>query len=562
MAFPSFGGFNSSTQSQQPAFGYASTQSSFNFGGGAFGQGAQQPQQPTFGQGGQQGGFGYGQSTAPTFGAGAFGAGSKTQGTGFGFGGLQGQQQAQTQSAFGFGGGFQANTTAAPAFNAFAQTRTAAPTFGFGGFGGFGNTSTKSTTSFTFNQPSQQPQGVFGAQQTQSAFTGFGGAAATTTSAPAFGGGFGGFGGSSTSAGTGLSTGFGGFGGFGATTSTTSAFPSAFGQTTAAAFSFNPSQSGGLASASSGFSFNAPGTGFAGGSAFGNKSVGSGFGQTRATGTFAFGNTGGLGLGGTGRGVGGAQQPQTVYEQLRSIMNSWDPKSPESKFQTYLYNMVHPNEAAQHIPPADRPRKLWDEAQANNPDRTCLVPALMTNFEDLQKRLTHQESAATTCKATIDKLSKEIDGMEEIHNMQTLITLENYKRKYMQLTQRIISLMIKLQLKHLRNTAVSVEEQQLQAEIEKLNHDLKGPNQKVSQLKMQSSILKTQMMPSSGIKQKYEVVDGKEMEALVRVLAEEQTGIAHVIETVQKDSDDVQKMSNELIGEQMGMNMITDTVSR
>ena len=31
-----------------------------------------------------------------------------------------------------------------------------------------------------------------------------------------------------------------------------------------------------------------------------------------------------------------------------------------------------------------------------------LVPALMTNFEDLQKRLTHQESAATTCKATID----------------------------------------------------------------------------------------------------------------------------------------------------------------
>jgi len=76
--------------------------------------------------------------------------------------------------------------------------------------------------------------------------------------------------------------------------------------------------------------------------------------------------------------------------------------------------------------------------------------------------------------------------------------------------------MIKLQLKHLRNTSVSVEEQQLQAEIEKLNHDLKGPSQKVSQLKMQCSILRTQM-PSGEVKQKYEVVDEKEMEALVKV---------------------------------------------
>ncbi|CAG8591098.1 3642_t:CDS:2 [Paraglomus brasilianum] len=545
MAFPSFGGFNSSTQSQQPTFGFASTQSSFSFG-------AQQPQQPTFGafgqggQGGVQGGFGFGQSTAPTFGGGAFGAGSKTQGTGYGFGGLQGQQgqQAQTQGTYGFGGGFQANTTAAPAFNAFGQTRTTTPAFG--GFGGYGNTNTKPTTSFTFNQQSQQPLGMFGAQQTQSAFTGYGGAAATT-SAPTFGG-FGGFGGSSASVGAGLSGGFGGYGGFGASTSTASgsAFPSAFGQTTAATtFSFNPTQSSGLAPASSAFSFNTPGLGFGGAGAFGNKSgfgVGSGFGQNRTTGTFGM----------------GVQQPQTVYEQLRSIINSWDPKNPESKFQTYLYNMVHPNEAAQHIPPTDRPRKLWDEAQANNPDRTCLVPALMTNFEDLQKRLAHQESAATTCKATIDKLGKEIDQMEETHNLQTLITLENYKRKYMQLTQRIIS----LQLKHLRNTPVSVEEQQLQAEVEKLNHDLKGPSQKVSQLKMQCSIMKTQMMPSGGIKQKYEVVDEREMEALVKVLTEEQTGIAHVIETVQKDLDDVQKMSNELIGEQMGTNMITDNVSR
>src|SRR5437870_18107 len=77
--------------------------------------------------------------------------------------------------------------------------------------------------------------------------------------------------------------------------------------------------------------------------------------------------------------------------------------------------------------------------------------------------------------------------------------------------------MIKLQIKHLRNTSVSVEEQQLQAEIEKLNHDLKGPSQKVSQLKMQCSIMKTQMMPSGGIKQKYEVVDEREMDALVKV---------------------------------------------
>lgn len=372
---------------------------------------------------------------------------------------------ATQQPSTGFGPfGQQPATSTAPTagFSGFGQqpATSAAPTStGFGGFGQQPATSTAPSTGFG---------GGFGAPATSTApSTGFGGFGQQQPATSTAGTGFGSFGQTSTAPAS-TSTGFS-FGTPATSTAATSAAPStgfSFGNTSAAPATSTPSLFGGATSSTT--------TGFGGGfgakptSSFGlNTTSGGLFGAKPTTSTFG---------GGGGLFVQQTQQtntqqrdqqiynllaqvdeearraqapsitsqdytPENVWHALALMKSWWDPKSPNCRFKYYFYNVVSPQEVTLYQKPADHDKAAWDKAQAANPDRTTMVPALAIGFDDVQKRMEQQEKLS---QAHADKLLQIQEILKKIQHkdiVETANKLTEYKRRHMEAAQRVIKVM-------------------------------------------------------------------------------------------------------------------------
>jgi nuclear pore complex protein Nup54 len=84
------------------------------------------------------------------------------------------------------------------------------------------------------------------------------------------------------------------------------------------------------------------------------------------------------------------QQPQAI-DHVKHLYGCWDPKNPACLFKFYFYNMVHPSEVSLYQPAQEEDRVLYDQAQMDNPDSSCMVPVIAVGFEGLKTRLEIQD---------------------------------------------------------------------------------------------------------------------------------------------------------------------------
>ncbi|CAG8583259.1 1632_t:CDS:2 [Diversispora eburnea] len=421
---------------------------------------------------------------------------------GGGFGGNQPIQPAVpfgNTSTAGFGGGFgtvNTNTNAAPTFG-FSVNQTSTP-FGFGG--NFSQPQTSAPFGFggNFSQPSVSNVGNFGfgrgAQQTQP--SGFGLFQPTTSKPSGFG-----FGGGVQPVQPNI---------FGAQTTTTNPFGSTQSVPNAPVFGLDIFRT----QRSFGFTSSQPQT---------QTQIGT----ISQTGTISQQQS-------------STPQQMTTYEELSRLINAWNTESPECQFQSYFYNMVHPDVVQLYTPPPNMPQSLWNEAQLNNPDRTILVPARVAGFDDIKKRLEMQEVITAKAIAKFKEYSEQLEEMERKHNLETLVRIEDRKRKHIELTQRVIKLMRQIQVLRLKGTLIRSDEEDLKGRLEEIKQHLERPNLKLAMLKTQYGVTKTQWSSrESLITHKFNAVDGNQLENIIKVLDVEQTGIVHDIETLKKDSKDI-----------------------
>ncbi|KAL1917796.1 uncharacterized protein VTP21DRAFT_3630 [Calcarisporiella thermophila] len=405
------------------------------------------------------------------------------------------------------------------------------------GFGGFGQTST-ATPSFAFGAAASQPQQP---QQSTSGFSFgstpapslFGGASSTSTApssllTPAPTGGLfgnqsqqqqqqqkpGGFTFGTTPAST-ATTGFG-------ATSTAGGTGFGFGQTPATSTGIN----------------------------FGAKPATTGAGQTGL-----FGNT--LSAPSLGSSLLGSTQTQpqqqtslivtqqppqpSVWDMIEYIKSSWDPASPNCQFRHYFYNLVHPSEVHLYGRSPGEDEMLWQQAQQNNPNPSCMVPTLAVGFEAVKKRIELQEKQTLVHQMKLKEIAEKLDKLRQKHHLDTSVKLEEQKRKHMDLAHRVLQLIKKVQILRNKGHSIRPDEEALRVRLENLQLQLRKPPQfrgRVNELWAQLQMLKESRRLTNGVENVYGGVDEEQLENMTKVLSELQTGLSDLMEKLEKDMRD------------------------
>ncbi|PKY21914.1 hypothetical protein RhiirB3_419368 [Rhizophagus irregularis] len=247
------------------------------------------------------------------------------------------------------------------------------------------------------------------------------------------------------------------------------------------------------------------------------------------------------------------QQHQTPVQELHELMNSWNTYSPQCQFITYFFNLSNPG-SVQYFQPQQQQRwtqELWEEAQKNNPDKTIMMPIVAVGFEDLKKRIIEHLNGKNEISAKLKDIGNKIETLQIKHNLETSVNLENQKRKHMELTQRVIKLMKRIQVVRLRGTMTRSGEEQLKGRLEEIKQNLLRPMVRLDHIKTQYSILKIHWdNREPSVAHKYNTVDANQLDNIVKVLGAEHTGIVHGIDTLKKDSKDIDliiKNFNEVV---------------
>jgi len=230
-----------------------------------------------------------------------------------------------------------------------------------------------------------------------------------------------------------------------------------------------------------------------GGSLFGNNNNTSGglFGSNNNTSGGLFGNNNskpGL-FGSTTTGFGGMGQQQfmgiqqaqqhtsTVADELRKIQEYWNPQSPNCQFKHYFYNIVHPSDVSRYVKPPNDDEGLWRQAQKNNPDSSCMVPALAIGFDGIKKRMDEQSKQTNAHEAKLKELSDKVEKLRQKHLLETTGKLEEYRRRHLSLAHRTLKIMKQVYILRNRGYSIRPEEETLKVRLENLATNLRKSSQ-------------------------------------------------------------------------------------
>ncbi|KAJ7188464.1 hypothetical protein C8R46DRAFT_1341205 [Mycena filopes] len=96
--------------------------------------------------------------------------------------------------------------------------------------------------------------------------------------------------------------------------------------------------------------------------------------------------------------------------RIEGITAAWDARSPQCQFQYFFYNRVDPNQVGLYgRPPNATNDVLWAKAVRENPDPTCLVPAIAVGFDDLRQRVDAQGQQAAAHQERLKDLKSPTD---------------------------------------------------------------------------------------------------------------------------------------------------------
>lgn len=198
-------------------------------------------------------------------------------------------------------------------------------------------------------------------------------------------------------------------------------------------------------------------------------------------------------------------------------------------------------------PPAGIDPVIWEQAKQDNPDPKTIIPVPMVGFSELRSRLQHQEFMAKQHQTRLDMLSQ---GLHKIQQEQTNMhsSIEQYKRKLLELSHRLLQVIIAQEIFRKSGYAIQPEEEALKVKLESLIHAISIPNKFRGRLNELLPLIRMQQPAASHINSNAHL-DQDSLEEIKSLLKKQQAGLNEMVKIVQSDFKDLKVIESSFQSE-------------
>lgn len=248
------------------------------------------------------------------------------------------------------------------------------------------------------------------------------------------------------------------------------------------------------------------------------------------------------------------QQPQSMVEAtFYKIMSKYNPTSSDCAFTYFFYNVVEESKV-QQILAGLRQKYLmvsesqWRDAIAANPEPKKMVPVPARSFDDIAARVEQQKARKEMLTNVLNVLKKNMDSLEQKNKVETQKKIKEAKETHMRLYTRLLKLMIRIEVQMQRGIGMRNEDIQLKNKLNALMMQLHRPDQFRGRLNEMNPQYSYYLQNSGSLLALNDTVtsDEESISELTHFLKLQNRGISYLVDVVQKDLVDVDKMKQSV----------------
>ncbi|XP_058272383.1 nucleoporin p54 isoform X6 [Hemibagrus wyckioides] len=191
-----------------------------------------------------------------------------------------------------------------------------------------------------------------------------------------------------------------------------------------------------------------------------------------------------------------------------------------------------------HNSPAGVDPIIWEQAKVDNPDPEKLIPVPMVGFKELLRRLKIQEQMTKQHQTRVDIIATDISELQK-NQATTVAKIAQYKRKLMDLSHRVLQVLIKQEIQRKSGYAIQVDEEHLRVQLDTIQSELNAPTQFKGRLNELMSQIRMQNHYGAVRAEERYIVDTDLLREIKQHLKQEQEGLSHLISVIKDDMEDI-----------------------
>ncbi|XP_008291974.1 nucleoporin p54 isoform X1 [Stegastes partitus] len=188
---------------------------------------------------------------------------------------------------------------------------------------------------------------------------------------------------------------------------------------------------------------------------------------------------------------------------------------------------------------------IWEQAKVDNPDPERLIPVPMVGFKELLRRLQIQEQMTKQHQTRVDIISSDISELQK-NQATTVAKIAQYKRKLMDLSHRVLQVLIKQEIQRKSGYAIQVDEEHLRVQLDTIQSELNAPTQFKGRLNELMSQIRMQNHFGAVRSEERYSVDADLLREIKQHLKQQQDGLSHLISVIKDDLEDIKLIEHGL----------------
>uniref|UniRef100_A0A3P8UFS8 54 kDa nucleoporin n=1 Tax=Cynoglossus semilaevis TaxID=244447 RepID=A0A3P8UFS8_CYNSE len=188
---------------------------------------------------------------------------------------------------------------------------------------------------------------------------------------------------------------------------------------------------------------------------------------------------------------------------------------------------------------------IWEQAKVDNPDPEKLIPVPMVGFRELLCRLQIQEQMTKQHQTRVDIIANDISELQK-NQATTVAKIAQYKRKLMDLSHRVLQVLIKQEIQRKCGYAIQVDEEHLRVQLDTIQSELNAPTQFKGRLNELMSQIRMQNHFGAVRSEERYSVDADLLREIKQHLKQQQDGLSHLISVIKDDLEDIKLIEHGL----------------